>query len=149
MIITQPYVSLSHTLLAMKVQVIDSMPYVSDYIDNSIQTPEELFYTLKPLLTYKKDPHQIELLQTFQTLMEQGGKGDCDCFTIASLACFFYLHFKPCYLTLAGNTLFSPSHVYAEVYDNERGEICAFDLTNPYYDMERPYKFKQRLLFRL
>jgi len=149
MVSEQPYKSLKHTLQQLKLQVEDSLPYIGDYIPDRITTPKQLFYYLKSITKYKKDPNGIELLQMAHTLLERNGRGDCDCFTILALAACDELGFGPLYVTIVGNSRLSPSHIYPEVYDEEKGRICVFDLTNPKYDMERPYKFKQRLSFNL
>lgn len=149
MVVDVPYQSLEHTLKALKVQVADSLDFASNFIPSDIQSPGELFDYLKPYLHYRNDPKKVELLQSFQTLMNRGGKGDCDCFTIAGLASCVVCDFKPLYVALAGNSIFLPTHIYLEAYDLEDRKICALDFTNQEYDFERPYKFKQRLLFRL
>lgn len=149
MVIDKPYVSLKDTLLALKRQVRDSMPYVPQYIPYNIDTPGELFRFLKPELTYKNDPKGVEFIQTLQTLFENDGQGDCDCFTVAALASLIYLHFEPVYVAIVGKTRAAPTHIYAEVYDRDRGKITAMDFTNPVYNMQRKYNFKQRLLFTL
>jgi hypothetical protein len=152
--VSVPYQSLKHTLQSLKIQVIDSIPYVADYVPDSIRSPAELFYFLKDKTIYKKDPRGVELLQTITTLLEGNfwgtpGMGDCDCFTILALAANYDLGFGPQYVALAGNNRISPTHIYSEVYDPIKKKICAFDLTNPTYCMERNYKFKQRLNFNI
>jgi len=149
MVVDVPYQSLPHTLKSLKIQVVDSLAFARDFVPQDLETPEELFTWLKPQLTYKNDPHNVELLQSFQTLMNNGGKGDCDCFTIAALASCLVLGFNPLYVALAGKGPLVPSHIYAEVYDRSKGKICALDFTNQIYNFQRPYNFKQRLLFRL
>lgn len=149
MVVDVPYQNLKHTLKALKVQVIDSIPFMSDYIPSDIDTPEELFRYLRTKVTYKSDPKNIELLQCVPTLMDRGGKGDCDCFTILTLSACYYLNFKPQYVALVGRSPKAPSHIYSEVWDPSRGDICAMDLTNPYYNMERNYPYKQRLKFNI
>jgi len=149
MVITVPYKNLTHTLKCIKLQVIDSLPYIHNYVDSSINTPKQLFKHLKKQVTFKADPHGVEYLQTVQTLMNNGGFGDCDCQTILALTAFQYLNFNPCYVVLVGNNSINPSHIYTEVYDREAREIKAFDLTNPIYNMQRPYKYKQRILFKI
>jgi hypothetical protein len=148
-----PYKSLEHTLKALKIQVMDSIPYMHEYIPEDIKSPKELFYFLKSKVKYKNDPVEgkdsIELLQTVPTLMDNGGKGDCDCFTILTLASNYFLGFEPQYVALVGKTTKGPTHIYSEVYDPDKKKICAMDLTNPVYCMERPYKYKQRLRFKL
>lgn len=149
MVIKEPYESLTKTLLALKIQVIDSLPYVHEYIPDGNYTPESLFNFLKPNLKYQNDPKGIEYIQTMQTLMDANGRGDCDCFTVTALAACSYLDYKPLYVTIVGNTAMQPTHIYAELYDPYKKQICAMDFTNPIYNMQRPYKFKQRLLFKL
>jgi hypothetical protein len=153
--VSVPYKNLKHTLQSLKVQVEDSLPYVEDFVPDTIQNPEELFYFLKDLVTYKKDPKGRELLQTVQTLLTNNnwhgipGHGDCDCFTILALAACQDLGFQPQQVALVGNSKFSPSHIYSLVYDHRKKKMCSMDLTNPYYDMERPYKYKQTLNFMI
>jgi hypothetical protein len=144
-----PYVSLEHTLKSLKRQVYDSLPYIADYVPETIQNPKQLFYFLRLRTKYKKDPPGIEDIQMVQTLMENGGRGDCDCFTVLALTSQYYLRFLPQFVNLAGNSRRGPTHIYTSVYDRDRKEICAFDLTNPYYDTERSYKYHQRLNFKL
>lgn len=149
MVLDQEYVSLEHTLLALKQQVRDSMPYVHQFVPYNIDTPGELFRFLKPELTYKNDPKGIEFIQTLQTLFKNQGQGDCDCFTVAALASLIFLGYEPVYVAIVGKTKAGPTHIYAEVYDPDKGRITAMDFTNPIYNMQRPYKYKQRLLFDL
>jgi hypothetical protein len=144
-----PYKSLKHTLGCLKDQVIDSIPYVSDYIPDTIYSPEDLFYFLRSITTYKNDPKGRELLQTLQTMMERNGYGDCDCFTIATLASNYYLRFGPQFVNLVGNERKGPSHIYSSVYDKKRNLVCAMDLTNPYYNTERKYAYIQTLDFKI
>lgn len=144
-----PYKNLTDTLKLLKKQVKDSLPYISSYIPLSLTSPEELFYFLRDKVKYKKDPQGVELLQTVQTLMDKGGRGDCDCFTILTLASCHYLGFSPQEVALVGKTKYAPSHIYSMVYDESKNKMCAMDLTNPYYCMERSYKFKQTLPFNM
>lgn len=143
------YKDLAHTLKCLKIQVKDSMPEIDKYIPSDIKNPEELFYYLRDITVYKKDPKGVELLQMVQTLMKRGGKGDCDCFTILTLAACEYLGFTPLYVAIVGNSKSAPSHIYTEVFDKKKKGLCVFDLTNPYYCMERPYNYKQLLKFDL
>lgn len=152
--VVQPYESLKHTLQSLKVQVEDSLPYIADYIPSDIQTPSELFYYLKRITTYKKDPKGRELLQCVRTLMEnnrygKSGEGDCDCFTILVLTACEYLGFKPQQVVLVGRSKKVPTHIYSLVYDKSKNKMCAMDLTNPYYCMERSYPYKQTLDFMI
>lgn len=147
------YKSLTDTLKCLRHQVIDSLPYISQYIPNDIEKPEDLFYFLRDKIKYKKDPPGIELLQSVQTLLSENNKhgkpglGDCDCFTILALASCYYLGFEPQQVALVGNSKISPSHIYSLVFDRNKNKMCSMDLTNPYYDVERPYNYKQTLPF--
>jgi hypothetical protein len=153
--VSVPYKSLKHTLQCLKIQVEDSLPHVKKFIPDTIQGPEQLFYFLKDLTTYKRDPRGRELLQTVQTLLSDNNKhgipghGDCDCFTILVLASCHYLGFGPQQVAIVGNSKLSPSHIYSLVYDPAKKKMCSMDLTNPYYDMQRPYHYKQTLNFMM
>lgn len=142
----QPYKNLKHTLLALKGQVIDSIPFAEKFIPEYIKSPMELFYFLRHRVTYENDPKGIEYIQTMQTLMNNGGYGDCDCFSVTALASLYICRFQPMYVELASNNKFCPTHIYTSVYDPVKKKICPFDLTNPIYNYERPYKYHQRLL---
>ena len=152
------YVDLEHCLRHLKRQVQDSMPYVHKFVPNTIRDPEELYYYLRSKVFYKKDPVEIidgkkvdvEYIQTVQTLLGKNkGEGDCDCFTVLTLASCAYLDFWPMYVNLVGNGTISPTHIYSSVFDQDQGKVCAMDLTNTEYDFERSYKYRQRLNFIL
>lgn len=151
MIHEEPYVNLSRTLLLLKDQVIDSLPYVEKNIPK-FSNPEELFYWLKKRTTYVDDPAGVELLQHVETLMTGSrlgipGGGDCDCFTIASLAALHVNGFSPTYVILVGRRKSQAVHIYAGVEDDG---IVPFDLTNDEYGFERDeYKFQQILPFNI
>lgn len=149
MLLERDYKSLEDTLRLLKRQVIDSLPYMDEYIPDSITTPEKLFYYLRGNTTYKNDPVGVEHLQMVPTLFARGGKGDCDCFTILSLASQYHLGFLPQYVDLVGKRISKPSHIYTSVFDKTKNKVCVFDLTNPYYDYERSYNYHQRLKFSI
>lgn len=91
------------------------------------------------------DPRGIELLQTFQTMMLNNyhgipGAGDCDCFTIAATSCFIASGNR-CEIILAGNYSDEFTHIYNRVYYG--GTYVGFDLTEPFFAYERPYKIKK------
>ena len=145
-----PYLNLKQTLLCLKLQVIDSLPFNEAFIDSSIKTPRELFNYLKPQLKYKNDPKGVEYLQTMQTLLGKNkGKGDCDCFTITTLSACYFLNFDPVYVVLVGKSKKAPTHIYTEVYDKETNKMVILDFTNPFFNMERKYNYKQRILFNI
>ena len=86
-----PYKNLVHTLQMMAKQINESVEFADQFIP-MVTTPQEIWFVLKDNLTYKNYPPGIELLQSFPSLMNDNywgipGAGDCDCFTIAALAC--------------------------------------------------------------
>jgi len=122
-------------------------------------SPGELFSWLKKRVTYLSDPSDksdrepIELLMTMQTIMSGSrtlipGAGDCDDFTIVSLASLLASGFRDVYVILVGRNKTYPVHIYAAV--NDGGVITPFDLTNRNYGDERNnYSYKQVLKFNL
>jgi hypothetical protein len=142
------YKSLAHTLKGLQSQTIESVPFCRKWLPSYIDNPEQLFYYLKTKTIYKHDPKGIELLQTAQTLINSNwhgvaGMGDCDCFTIISLACLHVIGVNNLYVVLVGNNSKYPSHIYC-AFGNLK-QPTNFDLTNSVYGYERPYKFKQLL----
>ena len=152
MIGTVPYVSLEHTLLAIKQQVKDSLRYAENNC-TGFDTPAQLFDWMRSWRTYRRDPKGRELVQSLMTLLDNNkhgivGAGDCDCFTVAGLACMLANGFDDVYVVLAGRTDSAPSHIYAAV--KWKGKIRPFDLTNNYFDVERKtYGYKQVLPFSM
>lgn len=140
-----PYPGLSQTLLYLKQQATDSIPFCEAWLPSYISDPESLFYYLKDNTTYVKDPEGIEYIQSAQTLIESsGGRGDCDCFTVLSLACLHVIGIKKLYTTIVGRNDNAPRHIYASFVQNSNR--TAFDLTNAVYGFERTnYKFYQDL----
>ena len=137
------YISLANVIAAMLYQISVSIPYAKRNFKTNLSN-EQLFYMLKSLITYKKDPHKNELLQSVKTFCEglYWGKpymGDCDCFTIFSIAIFIANNRKNWAIVLVGNEPNSPRHVYAMI------DGKSFDLTNDSFNVERPYKYKQVL----
>jgi hypothetical protein len=148
MVLKKRYESLADTLNHILIQAKESVNYCRDLIPEFITTPEQLFYFLKTIVIYKNDPKGVELLQTAQTLFENNyhgipGMGDCDCFTILSLACFKALNFKKYGIILVGKSSKIPTHIYCFVVYQKKPYI--FDLTNDLFNYERPYKYKQVL----
>jgi len=144
-----PYKSLNDTLKALKVQVIDSLDYAGNNIP-AFNNPEELFYYLKDRTKFKHDPKNVEYLQTLQTLFEEhNGKGDCDCFVIAVLACCLVqgAGWKNLIVTLAGRDKIAPVHIWSGI--NWQGNYYAMDLTQTDFDSERKYPYTQNLKFKI
>jgi len=106
-----------------------------------------LFALLKQHTTYRNDPPGVELLQSMPTLMHNNyygipGAGDCDCFTIAAVACCKVENI-PVRIVIVGNTEKNPTHVYAEVMDG--GRWVAFDLCSPFYGETKKYRYLSRI----
>ena len=138
-----PYRSLGHTIKMMQKQIEESLEYAHDFIPRNT-TAKELFFILRQNTTYKHDPPGVELLQSFPSMMQDNyhgipGAGDCDCFTIAAIACCVEAGI-PCRIVIVGNSKAAPTHVYAEVLD--QGKWMPFDLVNPYYGHTKKYKYK-------
>lgn len=148
------YKDLEDTLLKLKVQVIDSLKYADKNYRLTGYTPGGIFLTLKykiPLI-YFPDPPDVELLQSFETLVENNkhgcrGCGDCDCFVIAGLATLLVNGYTSLRIVLAGRSKDIPVHIYIKVTD--RGKWRTFDLTNAHYNQERTYPHKQELIFKV
>ncbi len=140
------YRSLEQTLKALQNQARESIPYSYELTDG-IRNPEDLFYYLKTLVTYKSDPPGIELIHSVPSLFEDNfhkvpGAGDCDCFTVLSLACLHCLTVQP-YVVLAGNQKEHPTHIYTSGLWKKK--YFTFDLTQNWFNQERQYKFRQIL----
>lgn len=149
MIDKKPYVDINDTLRHIKIQVMDSMEYAREVCPR-FTDPEQLFYWLKENTTYENDPKGVELLQTFQTMMENNfhgitGAGDCDCFTIATIACMAANGWKRgIHINLVGRSKLYPVHIYTDIDWNGKRKVL--DLTNPRYNQERDnYRYTQRL----
>jgi len=112
------YRSLEQVLLALKTQVIDSLPTAAEL--NIRGTPEQIFYRLKELTTYYNDPDGNELLQETATLLNLNsrnyhglpGYGDCDCFTITALAVLNNAGYRNLFIVIAGRSELTPPCSY-------------------------------------
>jgi hypothetical protein len=71
------------------------------------------------------------------------GAGDCDCFTILALSMCVAHGWMDQEIVLAGRSKLSPVHIWSRIKWN--GKWYDFDLTQPYFNSTRPYKFKQYL----
>lgn len=146
------YISLAHTLTEIKRAAIAGLPFCSNFVPGILNSdPEGLFYFLKEKTSYQKDPPGIELLQQPETLLTKKnywgkpGAGDCDCFTILSLACLQIIGQKKLRVVLVGKNRNNPTHIYSAFGSGEN--YRTFDLTNNFFDFERKYNFRQILDF--
>ncbi len=139
-----PYKNLNHTIQMIGKQIEESIPYAETFVPVNC-TPKELFWILRQNTSYVNDPPGVELLQSMPSLFEDNyhgkpGAGDCDCFTITTVACCLVANI-PVRMVVVGNSLSAPSHIYAEVLDN--GKWTPFDLVNSLYGHTKSYSYKK------
>lgn len=144
-VLREQYQDINRTLKGIRTQVIDSLQWSAENLPK-FKNPEQLFKYCKQITTYKNDPHEVELLQTVPTLLcdnwhGEAGAGDCDCFTILTLTLCITSGWNDNYIVLVGRTKLAPVHIYSAVKVN--GQFYTLDLTNPYINVERPYKYRQ------
>ena len=140
------YKNITVTIELLKVQIIDSVPYAREWLrENSYQNPETMFYDLKDRIFYVNDKKGVEQLQSMQTLFSDrdnihglSGAGDCDCFTITVTVLSLLLGWKT-EIVLAGRSRKYPVHIYNRING------FSFDLTEPFFDRERNYPYKQAI----
>jgi len=146
-VIKKKYVDINDTLKHIKIQIIDSIDFALNCTP-PMQTPEQIFNFLKKRIIYKSDPRGVELLQSLPTLLENNyhnkpGAGDCDCFTIATVALLIANNFDNINIVLVGRSRTMPVHIYTVIYkDNKR---IVLDLTNKRINQERPYPYIQEI----
>lgn len=140
-----PYKDINQVMRGMREQIIDSLHYCNDELPK-FDNPEQLFQFCRLITTYKSDPKGNELLQSVPTLLDdnywgKSGAGDCDCFTILTIALCIANGWNDNYIVLVGRKKLAPVHVYSMV--DIKGVRYVLDLTNPYMDIERSYKYRQ------
>lgn len=145
-----PYPGLNESLKHLRVQVMESLPYVAKHTPR-MTDPEQIFNFAKKRYRYKNDPPGVEFFQTVPTLLTENkffgaGEGDCDDATIFILS-LLIINQIPCGIVLAGRNKYKPTHIYA--YADENGERLNLDLTNKNFDQIRPYPFKQFIPFKI
>jgi hypothetical protein len=142
------YVNLDDTLFHLKLQVKHSIPFARVVVPK-FSHPRELFDWLKKRVRYKNDPPGTELLQEMGTLLRGDywgtpGMGDCDCFTIATIASAIVNGWEDISIVLVGREKSHPVHIYTVIYWD--GKRYVLDLTNQYFDQERDsYRYKQEV----
>ena len=146
-VLTVPYTDINATMCGIRTQVIDSLNYCAAEMP-TFNDPESMFKALKNMISYKNDPPGIELLQSVPTLFENNywgkrGAGDCDCFTILVLSMCVVHGWNKQQIVLAGRSKLAPVHIWTRVYFNNKW--FDIDLTEPYFNKRRDYKFVQYL----
>lgn len=146
-ILITTYKDINATMQGIRTQVIDSLDFCVNEMPK-FKDPESLFKNLKQMITYKNDPPGIELLQTVQTLFNNNyhgipGAGDCDCFSILFLSMAVAHGWNEQEIVLAGRSKLAPVHIWTRVKYNGTWFDC--DLTQPYFNTRRKYKYTQYL----
>lgn len=148
MVKKMPYKDLTQVMKFVKIQILESIPFACEVCpDFPNDSPEKLFNWLKSWVRYKNDPAGVELLQTMQTMYRKGGWGDCDCFTITTVACMVACGYKKIDVILVGRKPTNAVHIYTQCVVN--GVRYTFDLTNRNFNTERSYPYKQTLKFKI
>lgn len=146
-VLTVPYTDINATMRGIRTQVIDSLNYCAAEMP-TFNDPESMFKALKNMINYKNDPPGVELLQSVPTLFENNywgkrGAGDCDCFSILVLSMCVVHGWNKQQIVLAGRSKLAPVHIWTRVcFNNKWYDI---DLTEPYFNQRRDYKFVQYL----
>ncbi len=140
-----PYKDIDQVLQGISTQIIDSLDYCVTELPK-FRNPKQLFDFCRLTTTYHPDPKGTELLQSVPTLYDnnywgKAGAGDCDCFTILTIALCIANGWNDNYIVLVGRKKIAPVHVYSAVQFD--GELITLDLTNQYPNIERDYKYRQ------
>lgn len=146
-VIKVPYTDINATMRGIRTQVVDSLSFCVNEMP-TFDNPEQMFKALRNMTTYKNDPPNVELIQSVPTLFNENywgirGAGDCDCFTVLVLSMCCAHGWNEQEIVLVGRSKLAPVHIWSTVKYN--GKRYSMDLTNPYFNIERKYKFIQRL----
>jgi hypothetical protein len=146
-ILLTPYTDINATMRGIRTQVIDSLNYCVNNMP-TFDHPKQMFDNLKLMTRYKNDPPGIELLQSVPTLFEcnywgMRGAGDCDCFSILVLSMCCAHNWNDQEIILAGRSKTAPVHIWTRVKFS--GDWYDMDLTQPFFNTRREYKFLQHL----
>lgn len=151
-VLIKRYVDLNDVMRHLRLQIEESIPFAETYVPQ-FNNPIDLFHWLKPQLTYRKDPQNRELLQSFPTLINRNyygvpGMGDCDCWSIAMCASCIVQNWSGAkvWIKLAGRNKTNAVHIWSGVDIN--GRSYPLDLTNPIPMYERDYQYIQKLYLK-
>lgn len=145
-----PYPGLNESLKHLRLQVIESLPYVAKHTPR-MTDPKQIFDYAKKNFRYKNDPPGVEFFQTVPTLLTdnehfKAGEGDCDDATIYILS-LLLINGLPAGIVLAGRNKYRPTHIYA--YTEQGDDRYNLDLTNKNFNQIRFYPYKQNIPFKL
>jgi len=151
----EKYKDINRTCAMLREQVIDSIPTAVE-VCPKFDNPEQMFKWLRLNTSYKNDPEGVELIQSMGTLLTPythrsghhypAGAGDCDCFTVTTLACLYVQGEKwrnNFGFYLLGRSKKAPVHIYSFV--NWNGKELIMDLTRPYINDARHYPLWQKV----
>lgn len=146
-VLITPYTDINATMRGIRTQVCDSLDFCANNMP-VFENPQQMFENLKLMVTYKNDPQGVELLQSVPTLFQnnywgKSGLGDCDCFSILVLSMCAVHGWKNQQIVLAGRSKLAPVHIWTRVSYKETW--YDMDLTQPYFNTTRKYKFCQYL----
>jgi transglutaminase-like putative cysteine protease len=146
-VLITPYTDINATMRGIRTQVLDSLDYCKNEMPR-FNNPAQMWNVLKQMVIYKNDPAGVELLQSVPTLFENNywkkrGSGDCDCFSILVLAMCAVHGWKDQKIVLAGRTKQAPVHIWTQV--KFKGKWYDMDLTQPFFNTTRHYKYCQYL----
>lgn len=145
----EPYRDLDYTIDMIRIQTVDSIPYCYENLPQ-FRNPRELFNWCKMNTVYHDDPKGVELIQGVDTLLSKEnnywgiyGAGDCDCFTVLTLALCVSNGWNDNYIVLVGRNKKKAVHIYSTVVFD--GRSYSLDLTNTYINEERKYPYRQMM----
>jgi hypothetical protein len=131
-------------------QVNISIPYCAQKFGTN-NNLTEIWAIGKRYLVYHQDDKNIEQIQSVGTLFEnnihgKSGHGDCDCFTVFTLAMLLAnwksCNIKRCAIVLQGNSKEVPSHILTAVYTKDN-ECIYIDFTEKNLNQIRKYNYLQ------
>ena len=101
---------------------------------------------MKLITVYHSDPKDVELIQSVPTLIENNywgisGAGDCDCFTVLTIAACISNGWNDNQIVLKGRSKKNPVHIYSSTIVDD--QLYTLDLTNTYINTEREYPLTQ------
>lgn len=127
-----------------------SVPYCAERWGTQ-NTVNDIWNIGRRYLVYHSDDEEIEQIQSVGTLFEDNihgasGHGDCDCFTVFTLAMLMAnwdaCNIDGCAIVLQGNKRSVPSHILVAVYPNSKEHIF-IDFTEPNLNQVRKYNYLQ------